>query len=152
CKNQKGKLVILASACPKPRSSGSESALTELKGSKIRADSRPLRGRNILGQALPRVLFVLWLAPNVPFPAELPAEIPLWPNGAPGSEGQTAKEVVTKSASGEISVWSIHRPSITPYLPSQEKATGTAMLVIPGGGHRVLAITHEGYNVAEWLS
>jgi len=84
--------------------------------------------------------------------AELPTEIPLWPNGAPGSEGKTAKEVVAKSASGELSVWSIHHPSLTPYLPAKEKATGTAMLVIPGGGHRNLAITHEGYNVAEWLS
>jgi acetyl esterase/lipase len=84
--------------------------------------------------------------------APIPDEIPLWPNGAPGSEGKTAKEVVAKSASGEISVWSIHQPSLTPYLPPKEKATGTAMLVIPGGGHRVLAITHEGYNVAEWLS
>ena len=26
------------------------------------------------------------------------------------------------------------------------------MLVIPGGGHRFLAINHEGYNVAAWLS
>ena len=81
-----------------------------------------------------------------------PAEIPLWPNGAPGSEGKTAAEAVAKSASGEISVSSIHNPSLTPYFPPKEKATGTAMLVIPGGGHRVLAITHEGHNVAEWLS
>jgi len=84
--------------------------------------------------------------------AELPKEIPLWPNGAPGSEGKTNKEVVAISKSGEISVWSIHNPSLTPYLPPKEKANGTAMLVIPGGGHRNLAITHEGYNVAEWLS
>jgi endo-1,4-beta-xylanase len=61
------------------------------------------------------------------------------------------KEVVTTSASGELSVSGIHNPSITPYLPAREKATGLAILVIPGGGHRVLAITHEGYNVAEWL-
>jgi len=81
-----------------------------------------------------------------------PKEIPLWPNGAPGSEGKTDKEVVVVSASGEQSVWSIHNPSLTPYLPAKEKANGTAMLVIPGGGHRVLAITHEGYNVAQWLS
>ena len=78
-------------------------------------------------------------------------EIPLWPNGAPGSEGKTEKEIVTTSAGGDQSVRSIHNPSITPYLPVKEKATGTAMLVIPGGGHRVLAITHEGYNVGEWL-
>jgi endo-1,4-beta-xylanase len=96
-------------------------------------------------------LFVLRLSSALTFAAEPPAEIPLWPNGAPGSEDKTAKEMVAKSASGEISVWSIHRPSLTPYLPEKEKATGTALLVIPGGGHRVLAITHEGYNVAEWL-
>jgi acetyl esterase/lipase len=83
--------------------------------------------------------------------AQTPAEIPLWPAGAPGSEGKTANETVTTSASGELSVSSIHNPSLTPYLPSKDKATGTAILVVPGGGHRMLAITHEGYNVAEWL-
>ena len=92
------------------------------------------------------------LCPVLIFAAELPTEIPLWPKGAPGSEGKNDKEVVTKSTSGEISVRSIHNPSLTPWLPAKEKATGTAMLVIPGGGHRVLAITHEGYNLAEWLS
>ena len=97
-------------------------------------------------------LFVSLLLPPVLLAAELPKEISLWPNGAPGSEDKAAKEVVAKSASGELSVWSIHNPSLTPYLPEKEKATGTAVLVIPGGGHRVLAITHEGYNVAEWLS
>jgi acetyl esterase/lipase len=83
--------------------------------------------------------------------AQTPQEIPLWPGGAPGSEGKTAQEAVTRSASGELSVSSIHKPSITLYLPAKDKATGTAILVIPGGGHRMLAITHEGYNVAEWL-
>ena len=83
--------------------------------------------------------------------ADRPAEIPLWPAGAPGSEGKPMKEVVTTSASGELSVSGVHNPSITPYLPARDKATGVAILVIPGGGHRVLAITHEGYNVAEWL-
>ena len=83
--------------------------------------------------------------------AQTPPEISLWKSGAPGSEGKNAKEAVTTSASGELSVSSIHNPSITPYLPSKDKANGTAILVIPGGGHRMLAITHEGYNVAEWL-
>ena len=80
-----------------------------------------------------------------------PAEIPLWPSGAPGSEGKTGPEAVTTSQSGELSVSSVHNPSLTPYLPAAGKGTGTAILVIPGGGHRMLAITHEGYNVAEWL-
>jgi endo-1,4-beta-xylanase len=80
-----------------------------------------------------------------------PPEIPLWPNGAPGSEGKPTKEDVTTSASGEMRVAGIHNPSITPYLPTKETATGLGILVIPGGGHRLLAITHEGYNVAEWF-
>jgi acetyl esterase/lipase len=83
---------------------------------------------------------------------DIPKEIPLWPKGAPGSEGKTAPEVVAKSDTGELRVSSIHNPSITPYLPAKEKATGAAVLVIPGGGHRMLAITHEGYNVGEWLA
>ena len=83
--------------------------------------------------------------------AQTPSEIPLWPSGAPGSQGKTAHEAVTKSASGELRVSSIHNPSLTPYLPPKDRANGTAILVIPGGGHRMLAITHEGYNVAEWL-
>jgi acetyl esterase/lipase len=94
---------------------------------------------------------VVALAASVVLAAQTPAEIPLWPSGAPGSEGRTAKEAVTTSASGELSVSSIHNPSITPYLPPKDKANGTAILVIPGGGHRMLAITHEGYNMAEWL-
>ena len=84
-------------------------------------------------------------------PASTPAELRLWPNGAPGSEGKSAMEDVTTSASGELRVSGIHNPTITPYLPAKERATGLAILVIPGGGHRLLAITHEGYNVAEWL-
>lgn len=78
-------------------------------------------------------------------------EILLWPNGAPGSEGKTGKEVVAVSKNGEESVWNIHQPSLTPYLP-KANANGAAVLVIPGGGHRVLAITHEGYNVAQTLN
>lgn len=86
-------------------------------------------------------------APLLCFAAEIPAEISLWPNGAPGSEGKTAKEVVVKSNSGEISVWSIHNPSLTPYLPPKEKATGTAMLVIPGA---VTAISQSRMKVTMW--
>lgn len=80
------------------------------------------------------------------------SEIPLWPNGAPGSEGNKAPEVVERSKSGERSVYQVHNPSLTPYLPLRERATGAAVIVIPGGGHRVLAIEHEGYNVGAWLS
>src|SRR5260370_21508029 len=67
-----------------------------------------------------------------------PNAIPLWPDGAPGSEGKTAKEVVAGPA-GARRVSSIHNPSLTPYLPPKDKATGIAVIVIPGGGHPFLA-------------
>lgn len=76
----------------------------------------------------------------------------LWPHGAPGSEGKDTPEKVTLSASGEETVTNIHRPSISPYLPSKEKANGAAVIVAPGGGHRLLCTTHEGSNVAQWLA
>ena len=86
-----------------------------------------------------------------PAAAQRPVEIPLWTGVAPGSEGKTGDEVVETSASGELRITNVHRPSLTPYLPPKDTATGVAVLVIPGGGHRQLVITHEGYNVAEWF-
>lgn len=78
-------------------------------------------------------------------------EILLWPNGAPGSEGKTGNEKVRMN-DGEQVLSNIHHPSITPYLPSKETANGAAVIVIPGGGHKEIWITHEGYNVARWLN
>ena len=56
------------------------------------------------------------------------------------------------NASGEQQISNIHQPSITPYLPAKDKANGVAVIVAPGGGHRLLCTTHEGSNVAEWLA
>ena len=78
--------------------------------------------------------------------------IPLWANGAPGSEGKTGEETVRVSEEGDHIVSNVNRPSLTPYLPAKDKATGAAIVVIPGGGHRELWMDHEGYRVASWLS
>src|SRR5882672_10491111 len=95
-----------------------------------------------------RLTHVLVAALCMPLPARAEeATLLLWPAGAPGSEGKTAPE---KSENSRVS--SVHKPSLTVYLPSREKATGAGVIVIPGGGHRYLAIEHEGYAVAKWLS
>ena len=78
-------------------------------------------------------------------------EILLWPGGAPGSEGKTGDEQV-RVVNGERVVSNIHKPSLTPYLPPTDKATGCAVIVAPGGGHRELWSDHEGHNIARWLS
>jgi len=95
------------------------------------------------------VCMVLGLA--APVTAQVPPEMPLWAGVAPGSEGKSGDDVVAVSANGERRITNIHRPTITPYLPPKERATGVAVLVIPGGGHRQLVVTHEGDNPAAWL-
>ena len=82
------------------------------------------------------------------------SEIPLWPQGAPGSEGMNAPEILEPPGehSDHYRLRSVHRPSITAYLAPPETATGTAIVIAPGGGHRHLAIDIEGYFVAEYLN
>jgi acetyl esterase/lipase len=80
-----------------------------------------------------------------------PEEILLWPRGAPGSEGKNAPEAVRVN-DGIRRIASIHKPSITPYLPAQASATGAGVIILPGGGHRYLSIDNEGHAVARWLS
>jgi acetyl esterase/lipase len=81
--------------------------------------------------------------------------LPLWPNGAPGSEAMgDRKEVITQPAKpgDSLKVSNIHNPSLILFFPPKDKATGAAMIVAPGGGHRFLSIDTEGTNVAEWLN
>ena len=75
-------------------------------------------------------------------------EIPLWPGGAPGSEGKTAPE----KEDTNHNVSSVHNPSITAFLPAAGKGNGAAILVIPGGGHSKLCIGHEGTDIAQWFA
>ncbi len=84
--------------------------------------------------------------------SEIPAEVLLWPDGAPGSGAFADKPEVVDSKSGGNNISSVHRPTITPYLPDPAKATGTAVLIAPGGGHRVLCLGHEGYALAQWFA
>jgi acetyl esterase/lipase len=82
-----------------------------------------------------------------------PVEVPLWKDGAPGTEGH--RDEVEKLVEGhekEGWVTNIHNPSLTVYLPETSAATGAAIVVAPGGGHRFLAIEHEGHQVGEWLA
>jgi len=94
------------------------------------------------------LLILGWVA----LAAEKHPEVVLWPNSAPGSEGQAAVEAVRLSPDGERVVSGVHRPSLTPYLPPTDTATGAAVIIAPGGGHRELWTDHEGHNVARWLS
>lgn len=82
------------------------------------------------------------------------AEVRLWANGAPGSEGKTAPEVdePPNQSHGYLKVTGVHSPSITVFLPPREKATGASMVIAPGGGHQFLNFDQEGIYVADYLN
>ena len=70
-------------------------------------------------------------------PASSPIVVPLWPQGTPDAKGSDPDKDV---------------PTLTICLPRPESATGAAVVVCPGGGYGMLAIDHEGKQVAEWLN
>lgn len=104
------------------------------------------------------LLYGLLLFSGLAFAQQRPQELHLWPGGAPDSEGLTAgAEVFTPAKDpkyvglpGNFTV--THLPSIYVFLPPKEKATGAAMIVAPGGGHRQLVIEKEGWEMADWLN
>jgi endo-1,4-beta-xylanase len=102
-----------------------------------------------------RALLVWVMLPAWCLAADEAQVIPLWPSGAPGSEGKTDPEVVTEQGNNgahDRRISRIHNPTLTVYLPPRDKATGAAVVICPGGAHRFLAIDHEGYEVARWLN
>jgi endo-1,4-beta-xylanase len=92
-----------------------------------------------------RLLIAFSLLPTFAL-AETPVAIPLWEKGAPGSEAR-ASEAEKLEGSNVVNV---HNPSLTPFLPTKD-ATGTAVIIAPGGGHAKLCLGHEGYALAEWF-
>ena len=105
-------------------------------------------------QKISVVLVAIFSLCSIVLAADVPKAIPLWPNGAPGSEGKSTPEVGKPEGPERnfTNLTNVHNPSILAYLPAKEKATGVAVIVLPGGGHRNLAIAHEGYNIGEWLA
>lgn len=81
-----------------------------------------------------------------------PKAIRLWNAGAPGSEGRIAEPEKVDEGPGKCNVTNVHNPSITPYLPTPGNATGAAIIIAPGGGHRVLCLGHEGDSLGEWFA
>jgi acetyl esterase/lipase len=74
--------------------------------------------------------------------------IPLWKNGAPGFENR-------KNEKEEAKDWwvkNIHNPSLAVFLPPKQMATGAAVIICPGGGHRQLVYNAEGKDPAVFLN
>lgn len=77
----------------------------------------------------------------------------IWPGAAPGTESWSGPEEVSHYSDGAHSValvTNVTVPTLTVYRP--KTANGTAVIVVPGGGFRTLAVEHEGEMVAHWLN
>lgn len=81
------------------------------------------------------VLFTAALLFGVSSVSRSAEPIRLWAGDAPGALGQADHDI----------------PTLTPYLPPADKASGTAIVVCPGGGYGGLA-PHEGEGYATWLA
>jgi acetyl esterase/lipase len=98
------------------------------------------------------ILTVLLVCSAFGFASAQQTPIKLWPKDAPGGEGNTAPEIVRLNPDGEHIISNVQEPTLLPYLPAADVATGAAVVVAPGGGHRELWMDHEGYAIGEWLS
>jgi acetyl esterase/lipase len=78
-----------------------------------------------------------------------PDALPLY--GEATSPARTG-EIWTKTGGDVLIVRNVTQPTLTPFLPSPDKATGAAVIVAPGGAFMLLAIDHEGWRVAQALA
>lgn len=80
--------------------------------------------------------------------------IPLWPAGAPGLKHERPEQSDDKRETGRQDRWIsyVSEPTLTIYSAPADRANGTAVLVIPGGGFRYVCIDKEGIEPAQWLN
>lgn len=71
-------------------------------------------------------------------------DVDLWPNGLPNSNGVDHLPYDEKTYN--------YKPSLKIFLPSEELATGRAVIACPGGAYHGLAYGHEGYDWAPFFN
>ena len=74
--------------------------------------------------------------------------IPLYDGKVPNSKPYTTKELWEPQNNGDTIVHYTSQPTLTVFLPEKSIATGTAVVICPGGGYWVTSIVKEGFAVA----
>ncbi len=78
--------------------------------------------------------------------------IPLWAKGEIDTAGWDQPEEIFVIKDEFRVIRNVSWPTLTAYLPDPAIATGTAVIVCPGGAYQLLAFEHEGIAVAHWLN
>ncbi|GEM_PF-14851 len=79
-------------------------------------------------------------------------EIRLYDGPAPGSERLARPETTQPDRSFNRVVYNVSSPTLTAYLPDPARATGSAVLIFPGGGLTRLPVDEQGAFVAQQLA
>jgi acetyl esterase/lipase len=82
------------------------------------------------------VLFLLQAAVSQGAQNREPKTILIWPDGAPGALGNE----------------DLDQPTLTLYPAESEINTGSAVVICPGGGYAMVAMDHEGHQIARWFN
>ena len=101
------------------------------------------------------LLAILYSISFVPLSADENPEINLWPAGAVPDEPEgieKRKKPTTIDKVGKMRIAYVDKPSITVYKAPKDRSNGTSVIIFPGGGYNILAWTHEGTEIAEWLN
>lgn len=102
---------------------------------------------------LPSLLAVFAVVPLVAARAEPPREIRLWPAGVPGERVPSEPAEKVERGADEIqrrSNVSDPRLVVQP-LPAAPEGKRAAVIILPGGGYRILADEHEGTEIGRFL-
>jgi len=94
-----------------------------------------------------RILLVACLTAAAFAQAAEPVVIPLWPEGVPGAKAIGPER---QEEGGRIA--NVSEPTFTVYGPAIDRPNGTAVIICPGGGYRILSNEREGVQYANWLS
>lgn len=89
---------------------------------------------------------------HIPSTSTQPQVVPLWAPGEIDAAGWDQPEEIAYLLSGLKVIRNVVQPNLTVYLPDPAVATGTAVIVAPGGAYHFLAFEHEGTQVAAWLN
>ena len=90
------------------------------------------------------LLFLLFLLPAALF-GQKAIEIKLWPDGAPNDNGILQEDLTDPDYPRNT------REAIL-YVYPAEKGNGLSVVACPGGGYSILAMHHEGIDMAAWFN
>ena len=93
-------------------------------------------------------IFIIINLVAIAFTMNAQVTIPLYADKIPNSKPVPNTEKSVTENGIEI-VSNITVPTLTLFAPPKEMANGTAIIIFPGGGYWVNAISHEGFDVAK---